>query len=62
MKKLTWRKAINKILEESSKPLHYKEITERITSERLVNTIGATPNPTVSSEIMTSIKMEVVSV
>ena len=43
---LTWRKAIDKILGASSKPLHYNEITERIISDGLRTKLGATPSAT----------------
>ena len=55
-KELTWKKAINKVLSSSSKPLHYNEITERIIAEGLRNNLGATPAATVCAQISTSIK------
>lgn len=57
-KDLTWRKAIDKILASSPKPLHYNEITERIISEGLKKTVGATPAATVNAQISASIKHE----
>lgn len=53
---LTWRKAIDKVLRSSSTPLHYNEITERIISEGLRKSLGATPAATVNAQISTSIK------
>ncbi len=53
---LTWRKAIDKILEASSMPLHYNEIAERILSENLRKNVGATPAATVNAQISSSIK------
>lgn len=53
---MTWRKAIDKVLGESSTPLHYNEITERIISEGLRKNVGATPSATVAALISTSIK------
>lgn len=53
---MTWRKAIDKVLGESSKPLHYNEITERIISDGLRKKLGATPAATVNAQISASIK------
>lgn len=53
---LTWRKAIDKVLGSSSTPLHYNEITERIISEGLRQSLGATPAATVNAQISNSIK------
>ena len=58
MAELTWQKAIQKILAESTGPIHYKEITERILAEGLRENIGATPVATVSAQISQSIKKE----
>jgi len=54
-KELTWKKAINKVLEDSE-PLHYKEITEKIIADGLRTSLGATPAATVRAQIGTSIK------
>jgi len=53
---VTWRKAIDKVLGSSSTPLHYNEITERIISEGLRQSLGATPAATVNAQIASSIK------
>jgi hypothetical protein len=53
---LTWRKAIDKVLGESTKPLHYNEITERIISDGLRKNLGATPAATVNALLAASIK------
>lgn len=55
-KELTWKKAIDKVLTASPEPLHYKEITEKIISDGLRTSLGATPAYTVSSQINGSIK------
>lgn len=55
-KELTWRNAIDKILALSPTPLHYNEIAERIISEGLRTTMGATPAATVNAQISASIK------
>lgn len=55
-KELTWRQAIDKVLGASSTPLHYKEIAERIISNRLRTGLGATPAATVNAQISSSIK------
>jgi len=56
LRELTWREAINKVLASSPSPLHYNEITERIISEGLRTTVGATPAATVNAQISASIK------
>lgn len=53
---LTWKKAIDKVLSTSNKPLHYNEITERIISEGYRKSLGATPSATVNAQISASIK------
>src|SRR5436190_11104949 len=55
-KELTWREAIDKVLSESTTPLHYKDITDRIIAAGLRKSIGATPGATVISHITTPIK------
>ena len=55
---LTWRKAIDKVLSSSSAPLHYNEITERIISDGLRHSLGATPAATVNAQISASIKRD----
>ncbi|MEZ6142420.1 MAG: HTH domain-containing protein [Zavarzinella sp.] len=55
---MTWRKAIEKVLNGSSTPLHYNEITERIISAGLRKNLGATPARSVNAEISTSMKRE----
>ncbi|MFH1966015.1 MAG: winged helix-turn-helix domain-containing protein [Acidobacteriota bacterium] len=55
-KELTWKQAINRVLDSSPTPLHYKEITEQIISEGLRTTVGATPAATVNAQITGSIK------
>ena len=55
---MTWRKAIDKVLGESTKPLHYNEITERIIADGLRKNLGATPAATVNAQISSSIKHE----
>ena len=37
---MTWRKAIDKVLGEAGKPLHYNEITECIISDGLRRKLG----------------------
>jgi hypothetical protein len=53
---MIWRKAIEKVLGSSGGPLHYNEIAERIISEGLRTSLGATPAATVNAQISTSIK------
>ena len=56
LKELTWKKAIEKVLFESAKSMHYKEIAEQIVSMGLRVNIGTTPAAMVSASLTTSIK------
>lgn len=47
---MTYREAAKKILQERG-PMHYKELADAIVSEGMVETIGATPEATVNSQI-----------
>ncbi|KAB7619403.1 HTH domain-containing protein [Alkalilimnicola sp. S0819] len=39
-KELTWREAIDKVLSESSDPMHYKDIADKIISDGLRKNLG----------------------
>ncbi len=52
----SWKDAIKKVLEESSTPLHYTEISEQILSRGYYETDGATPAATVNAQLASSIK------
>ncbi|MCH9741812.1 MAG: winged helix-turn-helix domain-containing protein, partial [Proteobacteria bacterium] len=52
----SWKDAIKRVLEESSVPLHYSEISEQILSRGYYETDGATPAATVNAQISASIK------
>jgi hypothetical protein len=54
-KELTWRKAIEKVLQNANGAMHYKDIAEKIVSEGLRQNVGATPPATVSANLTTSI-------
>lgn len=54
-KELTWRKAIERILQDADGVMHYKDIAEKIVSEGLRQNVGATPSATVSANLATSI-------
>ena len=58
MSKLSWKEAIIKVLTLVGEPMHVREITERIMADKLVETKGATPRDTVSSQITSSIKSD----
>lgn len=58
MPKLSWKEAIAQVLSESGEPMHVRDITEAIMLRKLVETKGATPRDTVSSQITSSIKSE----
>ena len=50
-KQLTWEEAITRVLGESTGPLHYMEITDRIIAGGLRTSLGATPAATVASTL-----------
>lgn len=54
-KELTWRKAIEKVLQEADGAVHYKDIAEKIVSDGLRHNVGATPAATVSANLTSSI-------
>ena len=56
---MTWKEAIKKVLEEnkigdSYLPMHYRDITDKIIEENLVDSYGKTPARTVSMTLTTS--------
>ena len=55
---MTWRNAIEKVLGESTTPLHYNDITQKIIQDGLRTSLGATPAATVNAQISSSIKNE----
>lgn len=55
---MSWREAIEKVLTEEARPLHYSEISELILSKGYYKTEGATPDATVNAQITASIKHE----
>jgi hypothetical protein len=55
---LTWQKAIKKVLGSATTPLHYKDITDKIITNRLRSSLGATPAATVNAQISASIKRD----
>jgi hypothetical protein len=55
---MSWREAIEKVLTEEGRPLHYSEISELILSRGYYKTDGATPDATVNAQISASIKHE----
>jgi len=55
---MSWREAIEKVLNESSAALHYSEISEQILARGYYKTAGATPSATVNAQITHSIKHE----
>jgi len=55
---MSWREAIDRVLSEEAKPLHYSEISELILSRGYYQTKGATPDSTVNAQITSSIKHE----
>lgn len=56
MKDMTWQRAVETVLGDSEKPLHYREITERILGRGLKKKVGATPAATVSAVLNVAVK------
>jgi hypothetical protein len=52
---MPWEDAIQRVLSEADGALHYAEIAERIASQGLRRSVGATPAATVSSYLSTSL-------
>lgn len=52
----SWKEAIKRVLAETSTPLHYTEISEKILSHGYYETDGATPAATVNAQLASSIK------
>jgi HB1, ASXL, restriction endonuclease HTH domain len=55
---MSWREAIQKVLQEAQGPLHYAEISEHVLSRGYYKIEGATPDATVNAQITSSIKHE----
>jgi hypothetical protein len=55
---MSWREAIEQVLAEEAKPLHYSDISQLILSKGYYKTQGATPDSTVNAQITSSIKHE----
>lgn len=53
---MSWREAIETVLSEEGRPLHYSEISKLILSKGYYKTEGATPDATVNAQITSSIK------
>ena len=55
MAELKWKEAIEKVLNEEKKQLHYTEIAELIPERGYRKALGATPQDTVSANLTTDI-------
>jgi hypothetical protein len=55
MAELKWKEAIAKVLKEEKKALHYTEIAELIAERKYRESLGATPQDTVSAMLTTDI-------
>jgi len=58
MAELKWKEAIEKVLNEEKKQLHYTEIAELIAKRGYRTSLGATPQETVSAQLATDVKKE----
>jgi hypothetical protein len=56
MTELKWKEAIEKVLNEEKKELHYTEIAELIAKRGYRSSLGATPQDTVSAQLAIDIK------
>ena len=59
-KHLSFADAAERILDEQAekKPMHYRDITEKMLASRLVQTKGQTPEATLYAQILTEIKRQ----
>ncbi|MGL4513049.1 MAG: HTH domain-containing protein [Lacipirellulaceae bacterium] len=55
-RELTWRQAIEQVLQASDEPLHVQEVVTSIRERRLRENFGATPYATVTSHLHTALK------
>ena len=55
---LTWKEAIEKVLNEEKEPLHYTKIAELISQRGYRISLGATPQDTVSAKLAVDVKKE----
>lgn len=55
---MSWREAIERVLTEEGRAMHYSEISELILAKGYYETEGATPDATVNAQITSSIKHE----
>lgn len=53
---MSWREAIERVMREEARALHYSEISEQVLLKGYYKTDGATPDSTVNAQITTSIK------
>ncbi len=56
MKKISFKEAASRILNEANEPLSAKEITEIALEKDLIETLGATPEATMAAQLYTDIK------
>lgn len=56
MADLKWKEAIERVLNEEKKQLHYTEIAELIAERGYRKSLGATPQDTVSAQLSTDVK------
>jgi hypothetical protein len=55
---MSWREAIERVLGEEGRAMHYSEISEQVLAKGYYKTDGATPAATVNAQITASIKYE----
>lgn len=55
-KEMTWKKAIDTVLKEQGRPMHYTEISEEIIAQGLRTKLGATPAASVNALMAKSVK------
>jgi len=58
MAEIGWRDAIIQVLRNSSEPMHYADIAEKIAEQALRSDFGATPASTVNAIISVSLQKE----
>jgi hypothetical protein len=55
-RELTWRDAIERVLQEAGEPMHYVDVADEIAKQELRVSLGATPASTVSANISLDIR------
>ena len=61
-KEMTWQEAVTKVLKEAGTALHYKEIADKVVSQKLRKSFGATPSDSVHAVLSKKREFEKVGI